>query len=403
MLSMGFETKNLVMKKCKVIVYFLPVVLILTIPILQFVVNTKYTFSEPHPFKGEYLYNPYKGMDSRKWEMANFHAHTRIFFGLTDGAANSDQSLDSLYKYFNYNVIGISNYQSINKFESKNNWFVPVYEHGYQYYKNHQLVINAKKVRWLDYFFRQTLNNKQSIIDHLKKDTSVILTIVHPGPRQAYPLNDFKYLSNYDCLEIASNKYVLTAYYDTILSTGHPVFLMANDDAHDLRKINDGCHSFNIINTDLIKDSILHSIKTGRLVGVNFNVSPYETNEEKKSGLQKLPEITSVILKDDTLIVSLNKLVKTIKFIGQKGAERKKITNAAIGSYFFNKQDTYIRTEIECHDGTMYFLNPVFRYNGVQLPDHVSSPNLFKTWLWRSVVLFVLLLIFVIMRIIKKT
>ena len=391
------------MKVFKVKVYFLSGILILTIPVLQFVVNTKYKFPEPHPFKGEYLYNPYKGMDSRKWEMANFHTHGRIFFGLTAGAANSDQFIDSLYKYFNYNIISISNYQSINKFESKNKWFVPVYEHGYQYYKNHQLVINAKKVTWLDFFFRQTLNNKQSIIDHLKKDPSVILTIVHPGPRKAYPPDDFKYLSNYDCLEIASGKDALTSYYDTILSAGHPVFLMANDDAHDLRKINDGCHSFNMINTDLIKDSILYSIKTGRLIGVNFNAGPYETNEEKKSGMQKLPEITSVTLMDDTLIISLNKLVKAIKFIGQKGAERKKITNAAMGSYFINKQDTYIRTEIECYDGTIYFLNPVLRYNGVQLPDHVSSPDLFKTWLCRSVFLFILVLIFTIMRIRNKS
>jgi len=389
------------MKKSKVRVYFLVVILILIIPVFQFVVNTKYIFPEPDPFTGEYLYNPYRGMDGRKWEMANFHAHTRAFFGLTDGAANSDESLDSLYRYFNYNIIGISNYQSLNKFESKNNWYIPVYEHGFQYYKNHQLVINAKKVSWLDYFFRQTLNNKQYIIDHLKKDTSVILTIVHPNLRKAYSYNDFKFLSNYDCLEIANNKRAITAYYDTILSAGHPVFLMANDDAHDITDINNACHTFNLINTDLNKDSILYSIKTGRSVGVNFNVSLYKTSEEKKSGLLNLPEITSVILKDDTLIVSLNKLVKTIKFIGQEGAERKKITDSATGSYFFNKQDTYIRTEIECHDGTMYFLNPVFRYDGIQLPDHVSSPDLLKTWFWRSVVLFVLLIL-IIMRVKNK-
>ena len=146
----------------------------------------------------------------------------------------------------------------------------------------------------------------------------------------------------------------------------------------------------------------MHSIRTGCLVAVNFNISSYKTNEEKKSGLQNLPGITSVTLKDDTLNVSLNRLVKTIKFIGQEGAERKKITNAATGSYFFNKQDTYIRTEIECIDGTIYFLNPFFRYNGVQLTDQVSSPDLFNTWLLRAVVLFLLLSIFVIIRIKSK-
>ena len=161
-------------------------ILILMALLFQFVVNAKYSFPEPHAFKGDYLYNPYKGIDNSKWKRANFHAHARLYLGLTNGASNSNSQLDSLYKYFGYSIISISNYQNINTFESRNKWFIPVYEHGYQYYKNHQLVINAKKVSWLDYFFRQSLNNKQFVIDQLKKDTTVILTIVHPILRKAY-------------------------------------------------------------------------------------------------------------------------------------------------------------------------------------------------------------------------
>jgi hypothetical protein len=382
----------------KVITYFFLsiFIFILIALIFQFVINAKYTFTEPHAFKGEYLYNPYQGVDSTKWRIANFHAHTRLFPGKTDGDTKSSQFIDSVYRYFGYSIIDISDYQRINTYGNKNEWFVPVYEHGYQYYKNHQLVLNAKNVNWLDFFFRQTLSNKQSIINKLKKDTSVVLTIVHPVLRKAYSYNEFKYLSNYNCLEIVNNNRLFTSYYDTILSAGHPVFLMANDDAHDMRKISEGCHSFNLINTDLVKDSILHSIKTGCSVGVDLNISLYKTNEEKKAGLQKLPEITSVTLKNDTLSVRLNLSVKSIKFIGQKGVERKRITNCATGTYFFSKQDTYIRTEIECHDGTIYFLNPVFRYDGVRLTDNVTSYNVLKTWAWRSAVLAVLLLIFFI-------
>ncbi len=380
------------MKIFKAKVFILPGILILTILILQYVVNTKYTFPEPQGFKGEYLYNPYKNIDSRKWKIANFHAHTRILLGLTNGSENVNPHLDSFYKYFNYNIIGISNYQNINQFESRNEWFVPLYEHGYQYFKNHQLVINAKKVSWLDFVFRQTLSNKQFVIDHLKRDTSVILTIVHPDKRQAYLFNDFKYLTNYDCLEIANNEQLFTSYYDTILSAGHPVFLMADDDTHHLTRINDGCQSFNLINTELVRDSILHAIKTGCLVGVKFNFGSFKTLEERKSRLEKLPEITGITLNGDTLKVSFNQPVKTIKFIGQKGAERKMITNSAMGYYLFNKEDTYIRTEIECQDGTIYFLNPVLRYDGVKLTDFAPSRNLFKTYVCRSIVLIVLLL-----------
>ena len=386
------------MKLLNVIKYFFLVlsIFIIIALVLQFVVNEKYTFPEPHAFRGDYLYNPYRGIDSTKWRIANFHVHTRLYLGMTNGYANSNRHLDSFYRYFGYNIIGISDYQSINNYESKNKWFVPVYEHGYQYYKNHQLVINAKKVSWLDYFFRQTLNNKQFIINHLKKDTSVILTIPHPVLRKAYSFNDFKYLSNYNCLEIANNQYIFTSYYDTILSSGHPVFLMADDDAHDLTKMNDGCHSFNLVNSELVKDSILNAVKTGRLVGVNFNVSSFKTNEEKKAALQKLPEITGLTLKNDTISVRLNQPVKTIKFIGQNGSEKKRITNCTTGLYLFSKQDTYIRTEIECNDGTIYFLNPVFRYNGIQLSDYAPKYNVVKTRLWRSVAIIFFLLIIII-------
>jgi hypothetical protein len=363
--------------------------------IAQFVVNPKYTFPEPHPFKGEYLYNPYKGMDSTRWKRANFHVHTRSHFGLTNGA-DSNQFLDRFYKYFGYDIIGISDYQRINRFEEKNKWFVPVYEHGFMYYKNHQLVLNAKNISWIDYFFFQTLSNKQYIIDHLKKDTSVVLTINHPALRQGYSYNDFKYLGNFDCLEISNNDRLFTSYYDTILSAGHPVFLMADDDAHNLTKIIEGCHSFNLINTDLIRDSILKALKTGRSVGVNFNISTYKTNEEKKAGLQKLPEIKRITLKRDTLFVSLSKPVKTIRFIGQNGSERKIVPDNATGLYLFGKQDTYIRTEIEYYDGTIYFLNPVFRYDGKQLTNSFPSYNVVKTWIYRSILLSVLLLIFLI-------
>jgi hypothetical protein len=387
-------------KLVKIIIYYLLgiFVFILIALILQYVVNVKYTFPKPHAFKGEYLYNPYRGVDSTQWRKANFHAHTRLYPGMKNRADRSYKRLDSLYKEFGYSIISISDYQRINSYESKNKWYIPVYEHGYQYYKNHHLVLNAKNANWHDYFFHQTLNNKQFIINNLKKDTSVLLTIVHPSLRKAYSINEFKYLNNYNCLEIANSQLLFTSYYDTILSAGHPVFIMADDDLHDLKKINESGHSFNLINTSLVKDSILRALKTGRSVGVKFNLTSYKTNEEKKTALQKLPEIRLIALKNDTLTVTLNQLVKTIKFIGQQGIERKRITNCTTGNYLFSKSDTYIRTEIECNDGSLYFFNPVFRYDGIHLTDYVTKYNIQKTWFWRSSVIIIFLLFFLIMK-----
>ena len=364
--------------------------------ILQFVVNSKYTFPEPRPFHGKYIYNPYRNIDNQKWERANFHAHTRKFLDPAKKVARSTFLLDSIYRSFGYNIIGISDYQSINNYEIGNKWFVPEYEHGYQYYKNHQLVLNAKKISWLDYPFRQTLNNKQFVIDQLKKDTTVLITIVHPAYRQALSNNDFKYLSNYNCLEIANHERLFNEFYDSILSNGHPVFVMADDDSHDMTDIKDICSSYNMTNTDQVKDSVIEALRTGRSIAVKFNISSYKTNEEKRVALAKLPEINAIIFDNDTLSIKLSQTVKTIKFIGQDGAEKIRMTDSSVGSCFFSKKDTYLRTEIECYDGTVYFLNPLIRWDGIRLTYYAPSVNVLKTSVWRSAFISLLLIIFII-------
>ena len=384
--------KNIIKNKFLIgLIVFISVILI-----LQFVVNSKYTFPEPHPFQGKYIYNPYRNIDNKKWERANFHAHTMKFLDPAKKVARSTFVLDSLYRSFGYDIIGISDYQSINNYEIKNKWFVPEYEHGYQYYKNHQLVLNAKKISWLDYPFRQTLCNKQFVIDRLKKDTTALIAIVHPAYRKALSNYDFRYLANYNCLEIANHERLFTEFYDTILSNGHPVFVMADDDSHELTNIKDVCSSFNLINTDPDKDSILKALRIGRSIGVKFNISSYKTNEEKRAALSKLPEINSINFNNDTLTIKLSQLVKTIKFLGQQGVEKIRITDSSMGSCFFSNQDTYIRTEIECYDGTIYFLNPLFRWDGIRLTYYTPSVNVLKTWFWRSALISLLLIIFII-------
>lgn len=369
---------------------------ICVILILQFIVNTKYSFPEPHPFQGKFIYNPYRNIDKGKWKRANFHAHTRKFLDPKKKVSRSTFVLDSIYRSFGYDIIGISDYQSINKYEIRNNWFVPEYEHGYQYYKNHQLVLNAKKISWLDYPFRQTLDNKQFVINQLKKDTTVLITIVHPALRKALSKNDFRYLANYNCLEIANHERLFDEFYDTILSNGHPVFIMADDDSHEMTNISDVCSSFNLVNTVPVKDSVLMALKTGRSIGVKFNIRSYKTNDEKRAALGKLPEFDAIIFKNDTLIIRLNQPVKTIKFIGQQGIEKNRITDTSSGSCFFGNQDTYIRTEVECYDGTLYFLNPLLRWDGIRLTHYSPSVDVLKTWSWRSALIILLLILFII-------
>ena len=188
-----------------------------------------------------------------------------------------------------------------------------MYEHGYQYYKNHHLVLNAKKVSWLDYFFKQTLDNKQFVINKLKKDTSAVITLVHPILRAALSFNDVKYLTNYNCLEVIDNKYLFLSFYDTILSNGHPVFLMADDDTHNLKNLIETASCFNVINTVPVRDSILLALKRGHSFAVKFNLNKYRTNEAKKTALANLPKLIDFNIKNDTISLRLNSICKNNK------------------------------------------------------------------------------------------
>ncbi|MGA1977205.1 MAG: hypothetical protein ABSG89_05040 [Bacteroidales bacterium] len=380
--------------------FFLAIFIAIAILVtFQFLINTKYSFPVPGVFRGEELYNPYTGIDSSKWKRANFHLHTRLPLKLTAGFGNTIQTADSFYKYFDYDIHSISDYMRINNFNSGSKSYVPVYEHGYSYYKTHQLVLNAHKVCWKEYLFHQTLNDKQAMIDRIKRDTSVLVTIVHPFLRKGYSTSDFRYLGNYDCLEIANNLATCARFYDAALSAGHAVFIMADDDAHDLSKISEGAHSFNIINSDPDRNSILHALRTGRSYGVNLNLHGCKTSEEKKAAIDNLPVLREFELKNDTITVSMNKEVDSIKFIGQNGILKKSVAGCRTGSYPFGKEDTYIRTEVIAMDGSICFLNPVIRYDGSKLP--VSDPQINIPETWGCRLLFVVILFGMIFLIIK--
>jgi len=384
-------SKNLTYLKSIFITVAIIFSLIIIALIFQYLINVKYKFPEPHSFKGALLFNPYQDIDSSKWLIANFHAHTHKFPGNKKINEENSRYLDSIYTLLGYNVVSISDYQMINPFERKHEWYIPVYEHGYQYYKNHHLVLNAKKVSWLDYIFRQTLSNKQFVINSLKKDSSVVLALVHPHLREALSFNDFKYLSNYNCLEIVDSKFLFTEYFDAALSSGHQVFLMADDDVHNLKNPYDYGSCFNLINSVPASDSILHALKNGRSMAVKLNLNIYKSDDEKKNALNNLLRLLEFRIKNDTIFLRLSKSVSDIKFIGQKGVIQKRIANKSSAYYSFTKEDTYIRTEIECMDGTRLYLNPVFRYNG-HLESCSSSPvDVLKTLAGRVILALLIL------------
>lgn len=355
-----------------------------------------YSFKEPKPFSGTYLHNPYKDMNPDNWIQSNFHAHTRQFGGLTNGRLNTNEMLDSVYTALGFDHVGISDYNKINYYDSVNPSFIPAYEHGYGMFKIHQLCIGAEKVRRLDYFAFQNLSMKQHTLNRLEKQTRHAV-LAHPSfVKKGYLIEDMKYLSNYKLMEVLNGFRISTAHWDMALSNGHLVYLIGNDDSHNVTDITDVATRFTMINApENEAEQLLLALENGNAVGVDFPVNREETLEQKIQRLNKnLPYITQVDLNDDTLLISASKLISKIKFIGQDGKELFAQKNVNTAMYVVRPEDRYVRSELNFNDGTTLYLNPITRHENEEIIkqrlDEINYPKTIILWtIYAALILFV--------------
>lgn len=388
------------MKILKTLLYIILTFIILVVVTSIFVPS--YSFDEPKPFQGNYLHNPYKDMNPDNWIQSNFHAHTRQYGGLTNGRLNTNEMLDSVYSALGFDHVGISDYNKINRYDSANPSFIPAYEHGYGIFKIHQLCIGAEKVRKLDYFAFQNLSMKQHTLNRLEKQTRLAIP-AHPSfVKKGYLVEDMKYLSNYKLMEVLNGFRISTAHWDTALSNGHLVYLIGNDDSHDVTDITDVATRFTMINSpENEAEQLLQALENGNAVGVDFPVKYDETLEKKIYRLKKnLPYITQVELKKDTLLISASKPFDKIKFIGQDGRELDSQKNKVSAFYIIQPEDNYVRTEVTFNDGTKLYLNPITRHENENIvKQRLDYINWGKTiLLWGIYALAIFFAVKIIMR-----
>ena len=357
-----------------------------SVVLLTSIFRPSYSFDEPKPFQGTCLLNPYRDMNPDNWIQANFHAHTRQFGGLTNGRLNTNEMLDSVYSALGFDHVGISDYNKINFYDSSDRSFIPAYEHGYGIFKIHQLCIGAEKVRKLDYFAFQNLSMKQHTLNRLAKQTRLAIP-AHPSfVKKGYLVEDMKYLSNYKLMEVLNGFRISCAHWDMALSNGHLVYLIGNDDSHDVTDITDVATRFTMINaSENEAEQLLQALENGNAVGVDFLVKRDETLEQKINRLKKdLPHITQVELKGDTLFVAASKTFSNIKFIGQEGKELNSQKNKKSAFYIIQPEDNYVRTELRFKDGTTLYLNPITRHEDAtivkQRLDRVNYPKTILLW-----------------------
>ncbi len=332
-----------------------------------------YEFSGPSKFSGDKIYNPYQSIDSSRWRRYNFQVQSKAWGGITSGRTNSNELIDSIYRQLSFDYVATSDYQKINRHGSKKPNYIPTYEHGYNIFKTHQVCIDAKKVVWTDLLFFQTLSMKQWVIDMLKQN-STLVALAHPTLRNGYEIDEMAYLSNYDLMEVITNMRLSFDHWDAALSAGNPVWILGDDDAHDVTNSNEVGRRFTMINSPTLKKAdILNSLKNGIAYGYDFFRRDDEDMRDKYQRIKYLPYLYSAKIINDTFRVSLSATAEKISFIGQNGKVLSEITSVQKASYAIRKPDTYVRTVITFADTSSIYLNPIVRYSGEKPVSKLSA------------------------------
>ena len=350
---------------------------------LSYLATPVYRFPSPQKFAGASLWNPYANM-SGTWQLANLHAHGRSWGGLTNGR-QPDAEVVRAYEQRGYTVAGISNYHSIAGLRGVPT--LPIYEHGYNVAKHHQLAIGAHGVDWFDIPLWQGVNQMQYVMDRVKR-TADLVAIAHPST--AYTADDLRKLTGYQLFELVNGPFWADALWDAALSSGHAVWAIANDDTHDVTDPRRMAVAWTMIDAPSANTAdVIPALRAGRMYAVST-----------PTGRPVPPEATlsRVDLHGTTLEVSSEGSPATYAFIGQDGVVRKKVEATNSASYSLSPDDTYIRTEIRT-ERTAMFLNPIVRYDGVGLESPAPVVNAAGTWGQR---LLIAVSCFVIVRVLWK-
>lgn len=329
-----------------------------------------YRFPPPQPFAGPSLWNPYAHLTGT-WQKVNLHAHGKAWGGVTNGK-QTDEEVVRAYRQRGYAVAGVSNYASIAAFHGVDT--IPLYEHGYNIPKIHQLGIGARRVVWLDFPFWQTLDQKQFIIDRVGAAAELV-SVNHPNT--GYVDEDMRNLTGYQLMEIVNGPFPVEDLWDAALSAGHVVWALGNDDAHDVTNLRRTFIAWNMIDAAGVSaEQIIGALRAGR----SYAVSLVGNNADAA--------LMSVAVTDSTMTIKSTGVPATFLFVGQDGAVRGTANQVMEAAYTFAATDTYIRTVIRTPNMVMY-VNPVLRYDGGKLPAPAAKVDETFTWIHRAVILLI--------------
>lgn len=387
----------------KVLKYFLYTLsgIILFALLICFVVwgiTPVYKFPESISFSGNKFYNPYKNYDNTHYVRANFHGHSRLGGGLTNGRANSEEDVFKAYRDLNYGFATVSNYHHITSKPPYYGFpYVPAQEYGVNIFKTHMLLIGTKRKEYFDQPLWQGANTIQYRINRVKPYNEIV-TLAHPAFLNGIEVEYMKKLTGYDLMEVVNTFAHSVSHWDTALSSGRPAFLLASDDTHNVFKNTDIGRNITMIplNPEKEADKLYDTLKSGAAYGITVpHTIAVLDRSEKVKVLDTHPQLLSMQVQNNTLNIKLNRQVDKIAFSADNGVVKAEYDNVSEASYNIADNDSYARATVYFDNGSIAYFNPIIRTSDGLKPDmpavSVNYAISIIKWIFTAAVLMALI------------
>ena len=362
-----------------------------------------YKFPEAVSFTGDKFYNPYKDYDNTHYYRANFHGHSRLGGGLTNGRANSEEDVFKAYRDLEYGFATVSNYHHITSKPPYYDFpYVPAQEYGINIFKTHLLLIGTKRKEYFDQPLWQGADTIQYRINRVKPYNEIV-TLAHPAFVNGIEVDYMAQITGYDLMEVVNTFANSVSHWDKALSSGRPAFLLASDDTHNVFRNTDIGRNITMIplNPDTEADKLYDTLKSGAAYAVTVpHIIAILDRSEKLKVLNTHPQLLSMQVADNTLNIKLNRMVDKIVFSADNGQVMAEYDNVSESSYNIADNNSYVRATVYFDNGSTAYFNPVIRTNngGGLKPDMPQVIEKYPLWIIKRIftaVVFLSILYFI--------